>query len=199
MATQHQPTRRTRPATAADLWRLADQGRANGVTILSECASGERFATSATAPATVYRLSERGCTCQGFTYAGRCQHHALLLAELGWLPDVAGDDPAPEPPTPAAPAALPPGRVVCPGCGRGGIIINNRPIPAGWRCPRCRPAVAPVRTPGNPDDLAALLAEIPEEEDDAGDGWNDDLAASCPDDSSRFAAVAHRYHIGAAA
>ena len=129
-----QSTRRA--AVAGDFHRLADRGRANGVTILSECASGERFATSATAPGTVYRLSERGCTCQGFTFAGRCQHHSLLLAELGWLPDVAGDDPEPEPP--AAPAALPPGRVVCPGCGRVGIVLQNKPLPAGWMCPRCR-------------------------------------------------------------
>ena len=134
MATQ--AIRRTRPATATDFHRLADQGRANGVLLLTEGISGARYATSASAPGVIYYLTAYSCTCQGFTYAGRCQHHALLLAELGWLPDVAADDPAPEPPTPAA---LPPGRVVCPGCGRVGIILQNKPLPAGWMCPRCRP------------------------------------------------------------
>ncbi len=82
-------TRRpVRPTTPADLWRLADQARANGVRLLSEGLSGERFATSATDPNTVYRLTAYSCTCKGFCHTGRCQHHALLLAELGWLPDV---------------------------------------------------------------------------------------------------------------
>jgi hypothetical protein len=101
MQTQRQaPTRRVRPTTPADLWRLAEQGAQNGVAILSESASGERFATSASEPGTIHRLTAHGCSCKGFTYAGRCQHHSLLLAQLGWLPD-------PEPPTPPAPAVAP--------------------------------------------------------------------------------------------
>jgi len=145
MATQYQPTRRTRPATAADLWRLADQGRANGVTILSECISGERFASSATRPGTVYRLTAYSCTCPGFCQHQRCQHHSLLLAELGWLPDVATDDPEPDPP--AAPA-------VCSEChGRGfDPVCTGHPTAAGvvtCECPRCggsgrRPAPRPI-------------------------------------------------------
>ena len=107
MQTQQQTatrTRRVRPTTPADLWRLAEQGQQNGVAILSESASGERFATSASEPGTIHRLTAHGCSCKGFTYAGRCQHHSLLLAQLGWLPDL---DPQPEPPTPAAPAVAP--------------------------------------------------------------------------------------------
>ena len=102
MQTQQQAsTRRVRPTTPANLWRLAEQGEQNGVRILTECVSGERFATSASEPGTVYRLTARSCTCKGFAYHGRCQHHSLLLAQLGWLPDV---DPEPEPPAPALPA-----------------------------------------------------------------------------------------------
>src|SRR5215217_4269641 len=40
-------SRRYRPATPADLWRLAEQGERNGVRLLTEGLSGERFATSA--------------------------------------------------------------------------------------------------------------------------------------------------------
>jgi hypothetical protein len=94
---QQQPTdrRAARPTTAADLWRLADQGRANGVIILSECVSGARYATSATSPSTIYYLTGFSCTCPGFVGHGRCQHHSLLLAELGWLPDVEDTDSEP--------------------------------------------------------------------------------------------------------
>lgn len=100
-----QTTARTvRPTTPADLWRLAEQGRRNGVRILTECVSGEHFATSASEPGTLYRLTAYTCTCKGFVHTGRCQHHSLLLAELGWLPDLDTD---PEPPTPAAPATRP--------------------------------------------------------------------------------------------
>ncbi|MDP9366813.1 MAG: hypothetical protein M3Q03_00820 [Chloroflexota bacterium] len=101
-----QTRRPVRPTTPADLWRLADQARTNGVRLLSEGLSGERFATSATDPGTVYRLTAYSCTCRGFTHHQRCQHHSLLLAELGWLPDL---DPAPV------------ATVSCPTCGGRGI------------------------------------------------------------------------------
>ncbi|MDP9357891.1 MAG: hypothetical protein M3R02_21915 [Chloroflexota bacterium] len=68
-----QTTRRpVRPTTPADLWRLADQARANGVRLLAEGLSGERFATSATEPGTIYYVTGVSCTCRGFCYAGRC-------------------------------------------------------------------------------------------------------------------------------
>lgn len=63
-------------------------GRCNGVRILTECLSSERFATSASEPGTLYRLTAYTCTCKGYVHAGRCQHQSLPLAELGWLPEV---------------------------------------------------------------------------------------------------------------
>ena len=132
--------RAVRPTTAADLWRLADQGRRNGVRILTECVSGERFATSASEPGTLYRLTAYSCTCPGYTHAGRCQHHSLLLADLGWLPDTDTD---PEPPTPAAPALAPAAapEVECPECDGVGCAgfdedDEGRYWPVG-RCGRC--------------------------------------------------------------
>ncbi len=137
---QTQTTRRpVRPTTPADLWRLADQARANGVRLLSEGLSGERFATSATDPGTIYRLTAYSCTCRGFTHHQRCQHHALLLAELGWLPDT----------EPAAPAVA-----ICPACGGRGIdpACRGHRVAAGYSvhcpCDRCQGAgtVAPAIT-----------------------------------------------------
>ena len=83
-----------RPATPTDFHRLADQGRVNGVLLLTEGATGERFATSGTRAGTVYRLTAYSCSCPGFCHHQRCQHHSLLLAELGWLLE-------PDPPAPA--------------------------------------------------------------------------------------------------
>ena len=44
-------------------------------------------------------------------------------------------------------------------------------------------------------------ADQGDDEDDEDDAarWNDDVAESCPDDSSRFAAIASRFHPGHAA
>ncbi len=106
---QHQPTERraARPTTPADLCRLADQGRANGVILVRECISGARYATSATQPGTIYYLTAYSCTCPGFAHHQRCQHHSLLLAELGWLPDVADDETDPVPVATPAPVPVP--------------------------------------------------------------------------------------------
>ena len=60
----------------------------------------------ASEPGTIYRLTAYSCTCRGFVEWGRCQHHGLLLARLGWLPEVE-DDPEPEPPTPVVPCPSP--------------------------------------------------------------------------------------------
>ena len=96
-------TRRpVRPTTAVDLHRLAAQGAANGVQLFTEAATGARFASSASEPGVVYYVTGFSCTCRGFTHHQRCQHHATLLAELGWLPDI---EPEPEPTGPAACAA----------------------------------------------------------------------------------------------
>jgi len=145
-----------RPATAADLWRLADQGRANGVLLLTEGATGERFATSGTRAGTVYRLTASSCSCPGFCHHQRCQHHSLLLAELGWLPDVAAADPEPDPP--AAPA-------VCGECNGRGLdpVCTGHPTAAGriWcACSRCggRTPAPPAPRPITAGDFARGLS-----------------------------------------
>ena len=103
-------------ATPMDFARLADLAERRGVRILVEPIGGEHFATSASNPTLLYRLTHWSCSCRGFITWQRCSHYALFLSQLGWLPEPAGDDPEPEPPAPAATAA--PAR--CGSChGRG--------------------------------------------------------------------------------
>jgi hypothetical protein len=97
--------RAARPTTATDLHRLADQGRANGVLILTECITGARYATSATQPGIIYFVTGFSCTCPGFVGHQRCQHHSLLLERFGWLPD-AEDETEPVPVAPPAPVPV---------------------------------------------------------------------------------------------
>ncbi len=104
-------------ATALDFWRLAEQAERNGIRILVEPISQDHFATSATDPTIVYRVTGLSCSCKGFMTWQRCQHHALLLAELGWLPD---PEPDPAPTTPARPVPRP---VPCPDCDATGRVI----------------------------------------------------------------------------
>lgn len=78
---------------AEDLRRLADRAEREGVRIMLT-ADGEHFATSRRNPTALHRLSVDGCDCRGFLVWSRCGHHALLLAELGVIPDGA---PEPEP------------------------------------------------------------------------------------------------------
>ncbi len=73
---------------AEDLHRLADQAERKGVRLLVDERTGQHVATSASDPTRCYHVdAERGCTCKGYGTWGRCQHHALLLAELGRIPD----------------------------------------------------------------------------------------------------------------
>ncbi len=105
-------------ARAQDFWRLAAQAERNGIRILVEPISQDHFATSATDPTIVYRVTGLSCSCKGFMAWQRCQHHALLLAELGWLPD-----PEPEPdPSPAAPTLPVPALLPCPDCDGTGRV-----------------------------------------------------------------------------
>jgi hypothetical protein len=81
---------------ADDMRRLATQAERSGVRILLERTSGQHVATSATDPTAFYAVSVKGgCSCRGYQYWGRCQHHSLLLAQLGLIPDQ-------DPPPPAA-------------------------------------------------------------------------------------------------
>ncbi|MDP9473734.1 MAG: hypothetical protein M3Q71_24245 [Chloroflexota bacterium] len=79
-------TRRIVVHRAEDLRRLADQGERNGIRIIVDHRTGQHVATSASDPTRCYQVdAERGCTCKGYGAWGRCQHHSLLLSELGRL------------------------------------------------------------------------------------------------------------------
>ncbi len=81
-------TRRVSAQRVEDLHRLANQGEKKGVRILVDLRTGQHVATSASDPTRCYHVDvERGCTCKGYGTWGRCQHYALLLAELGRIPD----------------------------------------------------------------------------------------------------------------
>ncbi len=74
---------------AEDLHRLCRQAEQRGVRILVDHRTGQHVATSASDPTRCYHVdAERGCTCKGYGAWGRCQHHSLLLSELGLIPDV---------------------------------------------------------------------------------------------------------------
>ncbi len=79
-------SRRVSTQRVEDLHRLANQAEAKGVKILLT-ADGAHFATSASNPTMLHRVSEQGCDCRGFAYWQRCSHHSLLLSELGLIPD----------------------------------------------------------------------------------------------------------------
>lgn len=144
--------------TATDLWRLADEAERRKIRILIEPISGEHFATSASDPALLYRVTGFSCTCKGFVHWQRCTHHAALLAHLGWLPD-------PEPdPLPPAPAAADPGMpepilVACPCCRGSGRDWAEGPdgLQTSITCPICEGWGQVEEVPGDPgdDDRAA--------------------------------------------
>ncbi len=79
-------SRRISTQRVEDLHRLANQAEQKGVEILLTT-DGEHFATSTSTPTLLHRVSERGCDCKGFASWGRCSHHALLLSQLGLIPD----------------------------------------------------------------------------------------------------------------
>jgi hypothetical protein len=79
------------------LIRLAAQARAQGVQLLRVVATGEVFATSISRPGELHRLTHYSCDCEGFIRHQRCQHYAKLMDSLGWLPEVASNEPATTP------------------------------------------------------------------------------------------------------
>jgi hypothetical protein len=82
---------RSRPAAAADLWRLADLAHERGLRLFRE---GPRwFCSSASHAGGCHYVTGLSCDCMGFVSHGRCTHHALLLERLGWLPEVEPDMP----------------------------------------------------------------------------------------------------------
>jgi hypothetical protein len=68
-------------ATAADLWRLADEARERGLRVLHVPATNESYVTSAGDPHLLHRVTGFSCNCPGFVHWQRCTHHSLLLAE----------------------------------------------------------------------------------------------------------------------
>ncbi len=73
-----------------DLHRLAAKAEKGGSRILHVDGTSNHVATSARSP-TCYAVTVTGCTCKGFQAWGRCGHWALLLSELGQLPDLEQD------------------------------------------------------------------------------------------------------------
>ena len=161
----------TTAALARDLWRLAEQAERNGIRILVEPISCEHYATSASDSGRLYRLTHWSCTCKGFMAWQRCQHYALPLAQLGYLPDPESD------PDPSAPAAAAAPTVVCPACrGRGAELVEATSgdwyrVPC-WRC-EGRGEVAPGEEPGD-------LTGDADRDEPPGDGGRPSLAIMPP-------------------
>ena len=111
--------------SASDLHRLADEAIRRGIRLFKVPSTAEWYASSATDPALLHRVTAFSCDCRGFMHWQRCSHNSLLLAEIGYLPDL----PDPEP-DPAGPALLPP--------------TSEEPDP--WDAPA---PVSPVAVPAN--------------------------------------------------
>ncbi len=73
---------------AENLRRLANKAEASSVRILRIAGTSDHVATSSTHPVCYAVSVEGGCSCKGYGTWHRCMHHALLLAELGLIPDV---------------------------------------------------------------------------------------------------------------
>jgi hypothetical protein len=135
--------RRTRPATAADLYRLANLAQERGLEIVID-AMGRHYATSASSPI-VHTVTAYSCDCRGFISHGRCTHHSLLLKVLNWIP---ADEPkltnAAQTPVDCAACCACGVRSYrtfeepCPDCGGSGIRPDHRPHDA----PMVRPIAA---------------------------------------------------------
>ncbi len=140
-------SRRIVTQRAEDLHRLADQAERRGIRILLT-ADGEHFATSTSNPTSLHRVSEQSCDCKGFAYWGRCQHHSLLLAELGRLPDL---EPVIAEMMIAAEIVMAERRAPCRSCrGTGFVRMTTGPALADWvmaPCTKCPGQPAPSPRP----------------------------------------------------
>ncbi len=116
-----------------DLHRLAAKAEKGGSRILHVAGTSGHVATSASSPV-CYQVSVSGCGCKGFAVHGRCGHWALLLSELGRLPDLADVvcDEAP---------------ALCRSCrGTGFVRMTTGPALADWvmaPCTACTGQSAP--------------------------------------------------------
>jgi hypothetical protein len=68
------------------LRRLAGEAHKRGIRVVSYPPTGEVFSLSLSHPDLLHRVTPISCDCLGFSYHGRCTHHALLLEEIGRLP-----------------------------------------------------------------------------------------------------------------
>jgi hypothetical protein len=85
-------TTATRPTDTRDqaIRRLAFQAITRGLRIFEHQATGEFFCSSYSQPDRCHRVTALSCDCAGFIRHGRCQHHALLLFQIGELPPSTG-------------------------------------------------------------------------------------------------------------
>ncbi|MDP9355930.1 MAG: hypothetical protein M3Q71_02725 [Chloroflexota bacterium] len=120
-----------------DLHRLAAKAEKGGSRILHVAGTSNHVATSASSPV-CYQVSVAGCSCRGFATWGRCGHWALLLSELGRLPDLT-DTVVEERPAP------------CRSCrGTGFVRMTTGPALSDWvttPCTACSGHPAPSPSP----------------------------------------------------
>ena len=85
----HDPiARRAARQRAEDLRNAAKRARAAGVRVLCDPALGLHVAQDEPDSPLVYLVERDHCTCGHFAAFGRCPHVALLLDDLGQLPEL---------------------------------------------------------------------------------------------------------------
>jgi len=82
---------RTIETEAQALHRLAAQAKARGVKIIQNIVTNAHFATSASRPGTLHKVTLLSCDCLGFVTHGRCMHYAAILEYYCSLPPIVAD------------------------------------------------------------------------------------------------------------
>jgi len=78
---------------AAALHRLAAQAKARGIKIIQNIVTNAHFATSASRPGTLHKVTLYSCDCAGFLRHARCVHYAAILEMYASLPVIEGPEP----------------------------------------------------------------------------------------------------------
>ena len=76
---------------AQALHRLAAQATARGIKIIQNIVTNAHFATSASRPGTLHKVTLLSCDCVGFLRHARCTHYALVLEMYHSLPPIVAD------------------------------------------------------------------------------------------------------------